>query len=154
MITTRVTGIVSYIFFIFFVLASVMMIIFGSIFIKVSDISLKIHIIVVLYCITTALIFWCLARLMKYLQKENPFTMPCVKYLRYMGILFGILFVIDIFRLSEFSDFTFLTYQGDKMLFESNIPILILLILGVICFAIAEVFKRAIQYKEENDLTI
>lgn len=75
-------------------------------------------------------------------KDENPFKLSNVKSLRKMAVcafLIGVLFTYKCFFW-----FTLAT----------AIIILVFAVAGLFCLVLADVFKQAVYYKEENDLTV
>ncbi len=88
------------------------------------------------------LIVYELRKIFKTLNRKNPFMMDNVQSLNRMGIasfLIAACYIFKIFFLNSF--FTI-------------IIIMIFIIAGLFCIILAEIFRQATLFKEENDFTI
>ncbi len=83
-----------------------------------------------------------LRSMFKTLENTDPFVQRNVKSLNRMGILMLVVFAIFIFKIITLN--TIMT-----MLCAFAI-----ILVAVLCFVLADVFKQAVTYKQENDLTI
>lgn len=91
------------------------------------------------FCLT---IVYEIRNIFKTLNKKDPFIMENVKSLKSMGIAsFGtaVCYIIKIFFFNSFL---------------TIILAMVFIIAGLFSVILAEVFKQAVRYKEENDLTI
>ena len=83
-----------------------------------------------------------LRRMFKTLEDQDPFVERNVKSLNIMGILMLAEFVIFIFKIIMLN--TIMTM----------LSAFAIIIIAAFCFVLADVFKQAVIYKQENDLTI
>ena len=83
-----------------------------------------------------------LRRMFKTLEDKNPFVQRNAKSLNIMGFLLIVIFVMFIVKIILLN--TLMT-----MIFAVAI-----IILSLFCFVLADVFKQAVIFKQENDLTI
>ena len=92
--------------------------------------------------ILTLLILNNLHRLLDMTIRAQPFVRETEKRLYRMGIegfLIGIFLTVKIFVQNSFMTMT---------------SAVVFIIAGLFCFVLSDLFKRAVDYKEENDLTI
>ena len=92
--------------------------------------------------ILALIILWELRRIFNTLVKTNPFTLENVKSLRIMARASFAISVIYIAKCIFW--FTLATV----------LLIMVFAIAGLFCLVLADVFKQAVAYKEENDLTV
>lgn len=83
-----------------------------------------------------------LRKIFKTLELRNPFVQRNAKSLNRMGFLLIVIFVMFIVKIILLN--TLMT-----MIFAVAI-----IILALFCFVLADVFKQAVIFKQENDLTI
>jgi len=83
-----------------------------------------------------------LRKIFKTLELKNPFVQRNAKSLNRMGFLLIVIFVMFIVKIILLN--TLMT-----MIFAVAI-----IILALFCFVLADVFKQAVIFKQENDLTI
>lgn len=121
------------------------------------SISLKILILIIL-TIGIGCIFYIvflLKGMMKTLVLENPFCIGNVKALTKMSIacfiIAGCYFINFIVNFIN-GDFRFIYIDGTGI--HTNVEFLIFILAGCFIGILAKVFKQAVKYKEENDLTI
>lgn len=107
-----------------------------------EGIRLQLTVVLVLSGIAALYILWTLRGIFKTLLITNPFTMENVDALRKMA---AAAFIITALYIT-------------KCLFwftlGTAIIIIIFAIAGLFSLVLADVFKQAVQYKEENDLTV
>ncbi len=83
-----------------------------------------------------------LRRMFKTLENKNPFVERNVKSLNRMGCLMIIVFAMFVFKIIMLN--TIMTMLSTFAI----------IIVAILCFVLADVFKQAVIYKQENDLTI
>ncbi len=83
-----------------------------------------------------------LRRLFKSLENKNPFVIENVKSLNRMGIFLIVIIVMFIFKIVMLNSIMTMLSAGAMV------------ILSLFCFILADVFKQAVIYKEDNDLVI
>ena len=83
-----------------------------------------------------------LRRIFKTLEDKNPFIGQNVKSLNRMGFLMVAVFIMFIVKIIMLN--TIMTM----------ISALAFIVIALFCFILADVFKQAVAYKQENDLTI
>ena len=83
-----------------------------------------------------------LRHMFKTLEEKDPFVERNVKSLNRMGFLMFVVFAVFIFKIITLN--TIMT-----MLCAFAI-----ILVAIMCFVLADVFKQAVIYKQENDLTI
>jgi hypothetical protein len=83
-----------------------------------------------------------LRRIFKTLEDMNPFIEANVKSLNRMGFLMVVVFAMFIVKIALLN--TIMTM----------ISAFAFIILAIFCFVLADVFRQAVIYKQENDLTI
>lgn len=112
-------------------------------FIDISDTLVIPTIITLVICgICAVYILLQLKRIFKTLLEENPFVMDNVNYLRRMSVAAFIVAIM--FFVKCFYWFTFAT----------AIIVIVFVIAGFFCLTLKDVFKQAVIYKDENDLTV
>lgn len=112
-------------------------------FIDISDTLVIPTIITLVICgICAVYILLQLKRIFKTLLEENPFVMDNVNYLRRMSVAAFIVAIM--FFIKCFYWFTFAT----------AIIVIVFVIAGFFCLTLKDVFKQAVIYKDENDLTV
>ncbi|APQ96498.1 DUF2975 domain-containing protein [Clostridium botulinum] len=117
----------------------------GELYGNVSDILVAL-IIIVIYLI----ISWNLLKIV-YSIDSTPFTLKNVKSFKIIGYLMMLLSIIDgIVNFKEKSNLQIMAI-GYGSLKGSCI---FYLILGLLSLVLAEIFKKAVKIKDENDLTI
>lgn len=117
----------------------------GELYGNVSDILVAL-IIIVIYLI----ISWNLLKIV-YSIDSTPFTLKNVKSFKIIGYLMMLLSIIDgIVNFKEKSNLQIMSI-GYGSLKGSCI---FYLILGLLSLVLAEIFKKAVKIKDENDLTI
>lgn len=86
------------------------------------------------------------------LKNNNPFCESTVKILKFTGI---IAFIGSIFWLADLI-YELIAVRTDYIVFIVTLIFLCVLFLGVsiALYILSELFKKAIEYKEENELTI
>ncbi|MBQ3415181.1 MAG: DUF2975 domain-containing protein [Clostridia bacterium] len=91
-------------------------------------------------------------KLFNSLTKNNPFCVENVKILKTTGIVALIGSVIWIFNLI----FEIIVIKLDNIVFIATLIFLCILYFGVsiALYVLSELFKKATEYKEENELTI
>lgn len=107
-----------------------------------EGIRLQLTAVLMLSGIAALYILWTLRCIFKTLLNTNPFTLENVDALRKMAVAS---FVISALYITKcFFWFTLGT----------AIIVIIFAIAGLFSLVLADVFKQAVQYKEENDLTV
>lgn len=107
-----------------------------------EGIRLQLTAVLMLSGIAALYILWTLRCILKTLLNTNPFTLENVDALRKMAVAS---FVISALYITKFLFwFTLAT----------AIIVIIFAIAGLFSLVLADVFKQAVQYKEENDLTV
>lgn len=102
------------------------------------------------------IITWNLLKIV-YSIESTPFTLKNVKSFKAIGYLMVLLSFIDAianFKKPSTSNFILLRMQIHNQPICINGSCLFYLILGLLSLVLAEVFKKAIEIKDENDLTI
>lgn len=108
----------------------------------IKSISLQITIVLLISGLMALYILWSLRKIFKTIVTSDPFTLDNIRILRRIAVA---AFVISVAYLAKCAFwFTLAT----------ALIILIFTILGLFCLVLADVFQQAVQYKEENDLTI
>lgn len=107
-----------------------------------EGIRLQLTAVLILSGIAALYILWTLRCIFKTLLNTNPFTLENVDALRKMAVASFIISALYI----------------TKCLFwftlGTAIIVIIFAIAGLFSLVLADVFKQAVQYKEENDLTV
>jgi hypothetical protein len=88
------------------------------------------------------LIIYEIRKIFKTLQRKNPFMMDTVNSLKHMSIYS---FLISFFYIGKI-----IIYNS----FFTIIIVMIFMIAGLFAIVLAEVFRQAVEVKEENDFTI
>ena len=83
-----------------------------------------------------------LRRIFKSLEKKDPFVDSNIKSLNSMGIYMIVVFVMFIFKIFTLNSIM------------TMVCALAFVIISLLCFVLADVFKQAVIYKKDNDLTI
>ncbi len=92
--------------------------------------------------VLAAVILMALRQIFKTCKLDNPFVYVNVKYLKIISIasgLVGITFILKLFVLNSIM---------------TLIVIFVFIIAALFAWVLAEVFEKAVAYKEENDFTI
>jgi hypothetical protein len=96
-----------------------------------------------------------LRRIIGSLMKKTPFTWSNVKSLKMISILsliISICYIVNIFINKQYIDFTIVDI--DKNGIHTDLEFLIFFFAACFIFVLSQVFKQAVEFKEENDLTI
>ena len=117
---------------------------YGSIFQAACLVRAKTILLIVLYPvgICALLVENELRSMFKTLEEKDPFVERNVKSLNRMGFLMLIVFAFFIFKI-----FTLNTIMTMLCAFA-------IILVAVLCFVLADVFRQAVIFKQENDLTI
>jgi len=107
-----------------------------------EDIRLQFTVVLILSGIAALHILWTLRCIFKTLLNTNPFTLENVDALRKMAVAAFVIAALYIIKCLFW--FTLGT----------AIIVIIFAIAGLFSLVLADVFKQAVQYKEENDLTV
>lgn len=95
-------------------------------------------------------IAWNLLKIV-YSIKSNPFTLKNVKSFKIIGYFMIFLSIIDgIVNLKKPSNFIIMGTENISI----KPSCILYLVLGLMALVLAEIFKKAVQIKDENDLTI
>ena len=108
----------------------------------INSIALQIIAVLIVSGITSLYILWEIRRIFKTIVNTNPFTIENVSVLRRIALASFVIAVTYIAKCIFW--FTLAT----------AIIIIIFAIAGLFCLVLADVFKQAVLYKEENDLTV
>jgi hypothetical protein len=76
------------------------------------------------------------------LENKNPFITANVKSLNKMGILMLIVWAFFIFKIITLNSIM------------TMVSAAAIIVISLFCFILADVFKQAVIYKQDNDLTI
>ena len=143
----KITLIISFI-------VAVPLIVVAPFIIKLTEIKNTNDLIIMLYPsgITLLIIVYQFIKLFKSLEKENPFTYDNVKTLKITSIVSLITSLFWIFDLLYFT----LILNNNYTNYIIVLSFLFILFFGVFIalYILSELFKSAVKYKEENDLTI
>lgn len=96
-----------------------------------------------------------LRRIINSLIKRTPFIWDNVKAIKRIAIYcFAIAgtYIVNFFVNGQYKDFEIVII--DKSGVHTDFEFLIFLLAGFFIFVLSQVFKQAVEYKEENDLTI
>ena len=89
------------------------------------------------------------------LIKKTPFTWSNVKSLKRISIfclLISICYGANIFINKQYTSFTIVNIDNNGI--HTNLEFLIFFFAACFIFVLSQVFKQAVEFKEENDLTI
>jgi hypothetical protein len=89
------------------------------------------------------------------LIKKTPFTWSNVKSLRMIAIfclIISICYGANIFINKQYTSFTIVNIDNNGI--HTNLEFLIFFFAACFIFVLSRVFKQAVEFKEENDLTI
>lgn len=135
-------------------IVAVPLIVVAPFIIKLTEIKNTNDLIIMLYPsgITLLIIVYQFIKLFKSLEKENPFTYDNVKTLKITSIVSLITSLFWIFDLLYFT----LILNNNYTNYIIVLSFLFILFFGVFIalYILSELFKSAVKYKEENDLTI
>jgi len=107
-----------------------------------SNLVLPTTIVLITSGISALYILWQLKMIFRTLINNNPFVYQNVVYLRKMSVASFIIAIIYTVK------FTF------WFTIATAIIAIIFMIAGLFCLTLKDVFKQAVLYKEENDLTV
>ncbi|EPY2307060.1 DUF2975 domain-containing protein [Clostridium sporogenes] len=87
--------------------------------------------------------------------EHTPFTLENVKSFKIIGYLMVLLSLIDcIVNFKKSNNFMIVGIMLDDGIIGIRANCILYLVLGIIALVLAEIFKKAVQIKDENDLTI
>lgn len=117
--------------------------------------QLSITILYEIAFIAFLVIIYQLRKVFKSLTLKEPFTRENVKSFRIIGISIIFIGLFDlIYNTSKYGINGFYILHLDEQGISSRCGVLIFLFLGIMALVLGEIFKSAIQIKEENNLTI
>lgn len=96
-----------------------------------------------------------LREIIKSLIKRTPFIWSNVKSLKMISVFCFIIagtYIINFFVNGQYMDFEFIAIDLSGV--HTDFEFIIFLFAGCFIFVLSQVFKQAVEYKEENDLTI
>jgi len=100
-------------------------------------------------------IIYQLRKILKSLTLKEPFTRENVKSFRIIGISIIFIGLFDlIYNTSKYGINGFYILHLDEQGISSRCGVLIFIFLGILALILGEIFKSAIEIKEENNLTI
>ncbi len=101
------------------------------------------------------IIIYQLRKIFKSLTLKEPFTMENVKSFRIIGISIIFIGLFDlIYNVSNYGINGFYILHLDEQGISSRCGVVIFLFLGIMALVLGEIFKSAMEIKEENNLTI
>lgn len=120
--------------------------------------NLDIAVNLILFLIGTGsliLILYNLRKILKTVIKVNPFTMENVKSLKHIAyycFIITICYLINLFYNNQFRNFSFI--QIDSKGIHTDMEFVIFFFAGLFVLILAQVYKQAVEVKEENDYTV
>lgn len=120
--------------------------------------TLDIAVNIVLFLTGTGSLILILCNLRKILKtviKVNPFTMENVKSLKHIAcccFVVTICYLINFFYNNQFKSFSFITIDSKGI--HTDMEFAIFFFAGLFVLILAEVYKQAVEVKEENDYTV
>ncbi len=122
---------------------------------SVSGENILFHILFQVAFIAFILIGYELRKIFKSLTIKEPFIMENVRRFRVIGISIIFIGIFDfIYNINKYGINGFYILHMDAQGFSSRCGVLIFVFLGIMALVLAEIFKSAIEMKEENNLTI
>lgn len=106
---------------------------------------------------TSALIFilYCLRKILKSVINKGPFNMSIVKNLKSIAVscfVITVCYLINFFYNDQFEEFKLIDI-GKKGI-ETDMEFLIFFFAGCFVLILAQIYKQAVEVKEENDFTV
>jgi hypothetical protein len=122
---------------------------------SLSTENILFHIIFEIAFIAFLLIVYELRKIFKSLTVKEPFIMENVRRFRVIGISIIFIGIFDfIYNINKYGINGFYILHMDAQGVFSRCGVLIYVFLGIMALVLAEIFKSAIEMKEENNLTI
>lgn len=101
------------------------------------------------------LILFNLRHILKTVIKVTPFTMENVKYLRHIAsycFVITVCYLINFFYNNQIKYFSFITIDSKGI--HTDMEFVIFFFAGLFVLILAQVYKQAVEVKEENDFTV
>lgn len=101
------------------------------------------------------LILYNLRKILKTVIKVTPFTMENVRSLRHIAIYCFVIttcYLINFFFNNQFKNFSFIAIDSKGI--HTDMEFVIFFFAGLFVLILAEVYKQAVEVKEENDYTV
>ncbi|QGU95597.1 DUF2975 domain-containing protein [Clostridium bovifaecis] len=123
-----------------------------------GDTTLSFFINIIIFSIGTSslvLILYNLKLILKSVLKVNPFTMSNVKSLKNIAICCFVItscYLINFFHNNQFKDFSLISIDSKGI--HTDMEFLIFSFTGLFVLILAQVYKQAVEVKEENDYTV
>jgi hypothetical protein len=122
---------------------------------SLSSENILFHIIFEITFIAFLLIVYELRKIFKSLTIKEPFITENVRRFRIIGVSIIFIGIFDfIYNINKYGINGFYILHMDAQGFSSRCGVLIYVFLGIMALVLAEIFKSAIEMKEENNLTI
>jgi hypothetical protein len=123
-----------------------------------KEINTKVVVNCLLFFIgTSSLVFilYSLKRILKSVIKEGPFNMSNVKSLKNIAIscfIITICYLVNFFYNNQFTSFALIDIDTKGI--HTDTEFLIFFFAGLFVLILAQIYKQAVEVKEENDFTI
>lgn len=101
------------------------------------------------------IILYCLRKILKSVIKEGPFNMSIVKSLKNITLccfIITVTYIINFFYNNQIKSFKLI--EIDQTGIHTDMEFLIFFFAGCFVLILAQIYKQAVEVKEENDFTV